>query len=55
MSLTRHALHQGPLLNISCVCCRPEGKACSAEEHAEASTLGLPLNGVFVKHHGGGP
>jgi len=55
MSLTRHVLHQGPLLTASCVCCRPDGKACGAEEHAEANTLALPLNGVFVKHHGGGP
>lgn len=55
MPLTRHVLHHGPLLNISCVCCRPDGKGCSAEEHADASTLALPLNGVFVKHHGGGP
>ena len=55
MSLTRHVLHQGPLLNISCVCCRPDGKDCGAEEHAAADTLGLPLNGVFIKHHGGGP
>lgn len=55
MSLTRHTLHRGPLLHIGCACCRPEGKACGAEEQAEADTLGLPLNGVFVKHHGGGP
>lgn len=55
MSLTRHLLHQGPLLTVSCICCRPDGRGCSAEEHAEASTLALPLNGVFIKHHGGGP
>lgn len=54
MPLTRHVLHQSPLLNISCVCCRPDGKGCGAEEHAAADTLALPLNGVFVKHHGGG-
>jgi AraC-like DNA-binding protein len=54
MSLTRHTLHQGPLLHIGCACCRPQDKACGAEEQAAGDTLGLPLNGVFVKHHGGG-
>lgn len=55
MSLHYQALHEGHLLQIGCVCCRPANAACSELEHARASTVAFPLRGVFVKHHAHGP
>lgn len=55
MSLTHHPMHQGRLLHIGCACCRPQDKACGELEQAAADTLAMPLRGVFVKHHEGGP
>jgi AraC-like DNA-binding protein len=55
MSLTSHRLHQSSLLRVSCVCCQPQDTGCGAPEQAGAHTLALPLKGVFVKHHEGGP
>jgi AraC-like DNA-binding protein len=55
MALTTHTLHQGALLKIHCVCCRPHDTACGAAEHTGVDQLALPLRGVFLKHHAGGP
>jgi AraC-like DNA-binding protein len=54
MALTTHTLHTGTLLKVHCVCCRPHDGACGGEEHSLVDGLALPLNGVFVKHHGHG-
>ncbi|MDR3416624.1 MAG: hypothetical protein P4L83_10595, partial [Nevskia sp.] len=55
MSLTSHPLHDGSLVRMRCVCCRPQDPRCGAVEQAQAHTLALPLKGVFVKHYAGGP
>lgn len=54
MSLTHHPLHDSPLLQVACVCCRPQDNRCGEEEQAPVSTLAFPLRGVFVKHHADG-
>ena len=51
MSLHHHALHEGSLLRIGCVCCRPQSAACSELEQTCSNTVAFPLRGVFVKHH----
>lgn len=55
MSLHYHVLHESHLVQIGCVCCRPDNTACSELEHARANTVAFPLRGVFVKHHASGP
>ena len=55
MSLHHRTLHEGRLLQIGCVCCRPETGACGELEHARANIVAFPLRGVFVKHHEHGP
>jgi AraC-like DNA-binding protein len=47
-------LHDSGLLQVHCVCCRPQDARCGALEHAQHDTLALPLRGVFVKHHESG-
>ncbi|GLQ88051.1 helix-turn-helix transcriptional regulator [Dyella flagellata] len=51
MSLSHQALHESRLLQVSCVCCRPESAACGELEHVWSNTVAFPLRGVFVKHH----
>lgn len=53
--MTSHALLDGALLRIHCVCCRPHGTACGAPEYTALNQLALPLRGVFIKHHAAGP
>lgn len=48
MSLHSHALHESRLVQIGCVCYRPDNTACSELEHARANTMAFPLRGVFV-------
>jgi AraC-like DNA-binding protein len=55
MSLHHRTLHEGRLLQIGCVCCRPETGSCGELEHARANLVAFPLRGVFVKHHEQGP
>ncbi|MFI4970352.1 MAG: helix-turn-helix transcriptional regulator [Lysobacterales bacterium] len=55
MSLARHPLHESALLRVCRVCCRPHETACGGVEHSKVNALAFPLNGVFVKHHEGGP
>jgi len=55
MSLHYHSLHEGRLLQVGCVCCRPDHASCGELEHARANTVAFPLRGVFVKHHARGP
>jgi AraC family transcriptional regulator len=52
MSLTAHLVHESAIVRIRIVDCRPDDHCCGPEERALASTLALPLRGVFVKHHG---
>ena len=54
MSLHHQDLHQGRLLHIGCVCCRPESAGCSDLEQTWSNTVAFPLRGVFVKHHAHG-
>jgi AraC-like DNA-binding protein len=51
MSLTFQTLHTSTQLQIQRIACRPETRACSAEEYAPANILVFPLRGVFMKHH----
>ncbi|WP_158628851.1 helix-turn-helix transcriptional regulator [Dyella choica] len=51
MSLQHQVLHEGKLLHVGCVCCRPESPACGELEHTGSNTVAFPLRGVFVKHH----
>lgn len=51
MSLTFKTLHSSTQLQIQRIACRPETRACSAEEYAPANILVFPLRGVFMKHH----
>ena len=51
MSLRHETLHEGRLLHVGCVCCRPESAACSDLEHTWSNTVAFPLRGVFIKHH----
>lgn len=55
MSLRHQMLHEGRLLHVGCVCCRPESAACSELEHTWSNTVAFPLRGVFMKHHEHGP
>lgn len=54
MSLHHKDFHQGRLLHIGCVCCRPESAVCSDLEQAGSNTVAFPLHGVFIKHHAHG-
>jgi AraC family transcriptional regulator len=51
MSLTYQTLHSSTQLQIQRIACRPETRACSAEEYAPANIVVFPLRGVFMKHH----
>lgn len=52
MSLTANLVHESAIGRIRIVDCRPEDRCCGPVEHASASTLVLPLRGVFILHHG---
>jgi len=54
MSLHHQDIHQGRLLHIGCVCCRPENAGCSDLEQTSSNTVAFPLHGVFIKHHAHG-
>jgi AraC family transcriptional regulator len=54
MSLIFQTLHSSTQLQIQRIACRPETRACSAEEYAPANILVFPLRGVFMKHHARG-
>jgi AraC family transcriptional regulator len=54
MSLTFQTLHSSTQLQIQRIACRPETRACSAEEYAPANILVFPLRGIFMKHHARG-
>lgn len=54
MSLTSRLLHDGPLLRITCVCCRPERGAHSVDECVPMNAVVLPLQGLFVREHDDG-
>ena len=51
--LSRAILHSGPLVTLSIVRCRHPRGGPGREEEAPASSIDLPLSGVFVRHVGG--
>jgi len=52
VTLTATLAHDSSIGRVRIVDCRPEHRCCSPVEQATASTLVLPLRGVFVKHIG---
>ena len=52
MAIVRHTIHDGPLLGVALVRCRPHDHACGAIEYAPRHIVAFPVRGVFVMHHG---